>query len=39
MYALSAAPSVSGVVTGSILTSAISSTTLATGSITLTYTR
>ncbi len=39
MYALSAAPSVSGVVTGPILTSAISSTTLATGSITLTYTR
>ena len=39
MYALSAAPSVSGVVTGSVLTSAISSTTLATGSITFTVTR
>jgi phosphatidylethanolamine-binding protein (PEBP) family uncharacterized protein len=39
MYALSAAPVVSGVVTGSVLTSAISSTTLAKGSITFTYTR
>jgi phosphatidylethanolamine-binding protein (PEBP) family uncharacterized protein len=39
MYALSAAPSVSGVVTGPILISAISSTTLAKGSITLTYTK
>jgi phosphatidylethanolamine-binding protein (PEBP) family uncharacterized protein len=39
MYALSATPTLSGVVTGSVLTSAISSTTLAKGSITLTYTR
>ena len=39
MYALSATPTLSGVVTGAVLTSAISSTTLAKGSITLTYTR
>ncbi len=39
MYALSATPTLSGVVTGAVLTSAISSTTLAKGSITLSYTR
>ena len=39
MYALSATPTLSGVVTGAVLTSAISSTTLATGSISLSYTR